>query len=664
MLRSIARFNSVDNLDGRLCRVLVGSKVIREGLNFRAVRHLLVMSIPTDYPTLLQVFGRVVRKDSHRELPPDRRDVRIRVFVGVRAGAPAAPTPELQRYIDKGQEFLVIQQVERALHAGAVDSYVNYPRIATALGGPPEDAPDSLDALPYRPALGPAAAAALRPTTVTFDAYSYGPRTVAAAVSAAQGLFAARPVWTFADLWAAFRAGAVRNNYDPSAFTEADVAAALLRLARPGQWPSGGVSAVCRAGPYYILTAVSSADTVPRPDVEAWLRAPGTPLQALPHVSVSVGNYVRGARAGETFATRLRAFDEKYLQKNYALELSLVELGGAFHTELLKKIIVSLAAPTSAGVTSNDAAVAELYTRFRIGVTLAEALKTPSGARLKIKRAAAELGRLIGYATPEYVSLYDPAAARWFNAPLAEFKYGRRHRENDIVVGFVTPVDPTGTASDAARFKLRPALQVLQRRHLGSAKTVDVRTIARGAVCETRPREELDKLVKRLRAALPPQFAVRASAADNDDAADNNGAADNAADNAADDAADSAKTITTSDYKFAADFIDLASADPSRPPVVATENNDLAGQLSADEWPAEWPSRADAIDWPLSFAVRYDRTRGKRFPSASDMCDAIRLYLLALEERSRRGASGMADGLRWLYLFADKPPSVASLGTA
>ena len=39
------------------------------------------MSLPTDYPTLLQVIGRTVRKDSHSDLPEDMRDVKINLLL-------------------------------------------------------------------------------------------------------------------------------------------------------------------------------------------------------------------------------------------------------------------------------------------------------------------------------------------------------------------------------------------------------------------------------------------------------------------------------------------------------------------------------------------------------------------------------------------------------
>jgi hypothetical protein len=186
------------------------------------------------------------------------------------------------------------------------------------------------------------------------------------------------------------------------------------------------------------------------------------------------------------------------------------------------------------------------------------------------------------------------------------------------VVGFVTALE----AGAGARFKLRPSLAQLRQNHRGA---IDIRTIVRGAVCETRPREELDAQVKRLRAALLREAPSRAAR--------------------------------------------LGSA------LAGAKDHPAARVATLDEWshavtPEDWSDAAAnpfaTIDenWPMAFAARHDRTRGKRFPSANELCEAIRLYLLALEEHSRNGPNGMMNGVRWLYLFPDRIPSVSALGKA
>lgn len=588
MMRSIARFNAPTNLQGHQYRVIIGSKIVREGLNFRGVRRQFIASLPTDYPTLVQVFGRVVRKDSHSELPADERDVKISVFVTTRADG--RPSPELQRYVDKGREYLVIQEVERALHTYAVDGFANYERIRTALhAGPGGELRASLDALPYSPVVGPSEAAARPLRAATYLAYGHGEREVATLAAIARVLFRARPVWTYADLWGAVRAGAVRGvSFDAAAFDEGNFALALESLRRPAGDPP---MLVTRAGRFYIA-ARAQPDGTPALDVESYLRSAPPPAG----VSVRVADYVREARSGQNWEVRLREFERAYLRGDAAStpELSLVEYGAAFHYALIRRLV---AAPAGEEVTIDDARVRELYRRFRVVITAADAA-TPAARRVFRGGRSKDPDDLIGYVTPEAVSLYDPAGARWYNASHADFGIGRRHRENNVVVGFIASLGPAGASGEAftaaaaaARFKLRPPIQKLRaeaagRRGLAAGPKGDIRSLARGAVCETRPREELEAYLRRLRdevtrAGVRPQ-ATRGG---------------------------SAKTLVAR----------------------------------------------------LDYAAKFDRAAQKRFPSAGEMCDALRLHLLALEENARAPANGMTSGLRWLYLFNDRPPTVSAL---
>jgi hypothetical protein len=60
-----------------------------------------------------------------------------------------------------------------------------------------------------------------------------------------------------------------------------------------------------------------------------------------------------------------------------------------------------------------------------------------------------------------------------------------------------------------------------------------------------------------------------------------------------------------------------------------------------------------------SYSLRFDQSSDKRFPSAISMCNAIKLYLLELEEKSRNAPNGMEEGVRWLYLFNEKSPMIS-----
>lgn len=522
MMRSLARFNAQSNREGYQIRLLIGSAVVKEGLNFRAVRHQLVVSLPTDYPTLLQVFGRVARKDSHAGLPDADRNVTIKILVSTHADG--TPSPELKRYAAKGQEFLVIQEVERALHEWAIDGFVNYPRIKAAL---PEGA--GIDALPYAPVVKPQSG---KPKTVTFDAYGFGDKEVAHLEAICRRLFKENPVWTYEDLWRAVQSGRVVTPVSPAMFSEDNFAAAVVGLSRPAGMPP---MQVVPTGRFFVLAPATPLG--PDLDVESYQRSP--PADA--REGVRLTEYIKGARASHNWALRVKELDELYGDPPLIpLELILLDYNAEFHWALQKRLIEE---PNTA-ITKDDNRLRKLYRRFKTVVTTGEA------AAARARRGPAQPpGTLVGYIGFDAVHLWG--GGQWYSAPLTDFGVGRRTTENNLVVGY-TEANGTG---GGARFKLRAPAHKLR------STVTTVRSLARGAVCTTRSRAELETYIKGINA-----------------------------------------------------YMKRHSKDRGRAPLGQT---------------------------------------------ATDTCRQLAQDLLMLEEESR--AASMADGLRWAYIYCDRPPTIMAL---
>jgi hypothetical protein len=79
--RNIARFNAPDNANGIEFKIIVGSSQIKESYEIKSVQHLMIMSVPTNIPSLIQIFGRCVRKNSHMWLPDEQRVVHVRIYI-------------------------------------------------------------------------------------------------------------------------------------------------------------------------------------------------------------------------------------------------------------------------------------------------------------------------------------------------------------------------------------------------------------------------------------------------------------------------------------------------------------------------------------------------------------------------------------------------------
>jgi hypothetical protein len=560
--RSIGRFNAQTNTEGYEYRVLIGSKLIREGFDLKAVRHLLISSLPTDIPTLIQVFGRAVRKGSHLALPEAQRDVRIRIYVST-AGSFSlgqGPAPEILRYAEKMEMYFLTQEVEAALRRTAVDAFVHLGRA-----GLPAAA--TIDAAPFRP-LVTRADALQRPQTVdTFEAMGHGDREIAALKAVIRALFETQPVWTYPDLWAAARSGRVAGvPWDPGSFSEDSYALALDSLGyHPPNTSSPGDGDAREAGflisrvdRFYIRTPVGPTGR-PVLDVESYLRD----NEVLAPLRVHVSEHVRASRLDSNFATLLAKFEQDFGRNDTPpIEEIFVRYGAEFHYGLLRALVEGAAGgalddvdgpaavyrKASSGQVSAFARALDVYVRFRVIVLGAAIAASPEARKLVRAHPAfhANSRTPVGYVGETTVRLLQPLGGEWYDIPRKVLDIGARYVENSLIVGYVE------RRGNNLRFKLRPPIH-----KLSAAAVRDSRSLARGAACETRPRAELISLVR---------------------------------------------------------------------------------ELEGHQLPEKTP--ADSL-------------------TGAELCTAIRLRLLALEEDARRPVTGMAEGLRWFYLFNDRLPTVA-----
>lgn len=120
---SIELFNGIDNADGNRIMILVGSKIIKESYDLKAIQNVFIVGRPDNIPTLIQIRGRAIRKGSHLMLPEDHRHVSILVFVASRPDKKLST--EEQKYKEKLEAFEVIQKIMQVFNQNAVDAPLN-----------------------------------------------------------------------------------------------------------------------------------------------------------------------------------------------------------------------------------------------------------------------------------------------------------------------------------------------------------------------------------------------------------------------------------------------------------------------------------------------------------------------------------------------------------
>lgn len=238
MSSHLDKFNSADNTDGSKLLVIIGSRVMKESYDLMATRHVMVISRPDNIPSLAQITARAVRSGSHQLLPKDKQTVGIYIFTGAFPKGRSELSYEEDKYSQKINDYVIIQQIEREIHANAVDANINRKLIEPALKD------DALGHLRFEPV------ARIRPTVTdfvdqsTFDMF-YQEREVADIVYIVKRLFMEDSrVWRRDDLLVAVRAPPFDFEYDASRFSDGAFSVAMHHLCwRDDYFGESGVDA-------------------------------------------------------------------------------------------------------------------------------------------------------------------------------------------------------------------------------------------------------------------------------------------------------------------------------------------------------------------------------------------------------------------------------------
>jgi hypothetical protein len=213
MESSLDRYNDTDNLWGEKYLILVGSKIIKESYDLKAIQNVFIAGRPDNIPTFIQIRGRAVRNKSHRGLPPEAQVVRVKIFVH-KVPRSKELSHEEAKYQEKIESFKVIQQIERVIHENAIDSALNYEKIKHSIIS------DPLAPLAYKPVYQTSQLSLANLNSATFDPF-YSSGEIHLIKSLIKRVFISlSSVWQYKDLL-----NVVRN---PPAGYEAEINSALF----------------------------------------------------------------------------------------------------------------------------------------------------------------------------------------------------------------------------------------------------------------------------------------------------------------------------------------------------------------------------------------------------------------------------------------------------
>lgn len=130
--KKIEMFNLNSNLNGEEIRIIIGSQAIKESYDLKAVQNLIMVHQPVNISTVIQIFGRAIRKNSHINLPSDKRNVNIYILV---SSMPSHIQDKSKSYVYTFEEmkykykiniYKVIKKINNIFVENAIDFDINY----------------------------------------------------------------------------------------------------------------------------------------------------------------------------------------------------------------------------------------------------------------------------------------------------------------------------------------------------------------------------------------------------------------------------------------------------------------------------------------------------------------------------------------------------------
>jgi hypothetical protein len=496
-------FISPYNAHGEKALILVGSKIIKEGYDFKSIRHLVIASAKGFIPVLLQIYGRAVRKNSHIELPLDQRNVNIHSLITTGGADLLSINPEfvaspeelkmLMRLIDYAESG--VQPIERVLYARSIDAHIN------STEGPTEA---DLNLLPFTPSnkrpnwlsqSGTINVSAV--TSSTFNANRYYESEMKTHIYSIRRLFQLKPYYTYEELWDAIKRKVIPNEYAPELFSEEIFAMALdflikdridggtndMLIDAPDRriFKNSTAHLITQIGEYLVAVPTVSGRLIV--DIETWNRPPRESQIFKP---INITKIAANANKKEIINVANKFFKEW----KSPVEEFLLAYNDVTQRQVLDIIIETLHKDGKYSQLSKQ--IIELFKSLTVIVTVKDVINR----RDVFKQTAAGFDEKIdhsypaGYIMKTGVRIFDrnklagAVAGDWFFVSLESMGFTTIYKENTIIMGYLV------VTSGQITLKLKSVGKV--------AKSKDARKVDRGVICQTKNKEKLASIVSRL----------------------------------------------------------------------------------------------------------------------------------------------------------------------
>jgi hypothetical protein len=118
-------FNNIDNIDGKNIKLILGSRVMNEGVTLKNCSEVHILDAFYNLPKAEQVIGRAIRMCVHKEsINDNNRFPKVRVYryvVSKKSKNGNIDTSDIVLYRKAEEKYLLVKEVERGLKETAID---------------------------------------------------------------------------------------------------------------------------------------------------------------------------------------------------------------------------------------------------------------------------------------------------------------------------------------------------------------------------------------------------------------------------------------------------------------------------------------------------------------------------------------------------------------
>jgi hypothetical protein len=115
-------FNDFSNSNGNLIKIILGSPSIKEGVSLLRVQQVHIIEPYWNYSRIEQIIGRAIRYCSHKDLPDNKKIVRVYIYLSVHSNESC--TIDQYIYNMALSKKKIISQFEFALKRSSIDCHL------------------------------------------------------------------------------------------------------------------------------------------------------------------------------------------------------------------------------------------------------------------------------------------------------------------------------------------------------------------------------------------------------------------------------------------------------------------------------------------------------------------------------------------------------------